>query len=444
MYDPTSEALENLPSVHLRHHDSDMGIIRGKVNPKLRGQRIPSQFQIVPLLDKNGRLDPSIGIVHTRDELLRLLRTKWEYVAIRCEEGKFLSCRKATYLPTVGWSSLTEYRNKIGEYEVFQVQYHPGSGCYSFISHNGLYMNANETMKTVAFRDAPRSPGKTIASHRSWSIYPLLSRSTDEERVVFVGVVDNEEGQFQMKLKAEGVNLSEDYLADMKDYFINTLKCGESTHIQGQSNGLYHNCVRGEDGTAYIVIVSTLFSRALAAECVGDLADIFDKYRDNKEDAQLEQRGIKKDEIIRKELEFLMWEFDELNERKLQSELKPILEKMEENIERLLQNIDSLEHIEATSKEALELSKEFRKNTKKAKDRMMNTWAICTFGILGGISGGVGGFLLGGPTAAAIFAEQGVEITIFAVTGLFGGAALGRAQENNRMWHNYKAVETLL
>jgi len=158
----------------------------------------------------------------------------------------------------------------------------------------------------------------------------------------------------------------------------------------------------------------------------------------------LEQRGIRKDEIIRKELEFLMWEFDELNERKLQSELKPILEKMEENIECLLQNIDSLEHMEATSQEALELSKMFKKNTKKAKDRMMNAWAIGTFGILGGISGGVGGFLLGGPTAAAIFAEQGVEITIFALTGLFGGAALGRAQEKIRMWHNYKAVKMLL
>jgi hypothetical protein len=97
------------------------------------------------------------------------------------------------------------YRNRstIGEFETFKVEYHPGSGSFSFLSHNGLYMNANETMWTVESRDVPRSPDESIASHRSWSVYPLLPRSSDEERVAFLGV-DNVKGQSEMKLKAKG------------------------------------------------------------------------------------------------------------------------------------------------------------------------------------------------------------------------------------------------
>ena len=40
----------------------------------------------------------------------------------------------------------------------------------------------------------------------------------------------------------------------------------------------------------------------------------------------------------------------------------------------------------------------------------------------------MGGFFLGGLTDARIFAGQGVvEITVCALTGLFGGASMGRA-----------------
>ena len=56
----------------------------------------------------------------------------------------------------------------------------------------------------------------------------------------------------------------------------------------------------------------------------------------------------------------------------------------------------------------------------------------------------MGGFFLGGPTDAIIFAEQGlVEITVFALTGLFGGGVIGRAGEEIRIWRNYREVEPL-
>jgi hypothetical protein len=72
-------------------------------------------------------------------------------------------------------------------------------------------------MRTAESRDVPRSPGETIASHMSWSVYPLLLRSSDEERVAFLGVVDNVKGQSEIKLKARGVDLPEDHLADTKN-----------------------------------------------------------------------------------------------------------------------------------------------------------------------------------------------------------------------------------
>jgi hypothetical protein len=60
-------------------------------------------------------------------------------------------------------------------------------------------------------------------------------------------------------------------------------------------------------------------------------------------------------------------------------------------------------------------------------------WKEIPFGILGGVAGGAGGFFLEGSTDATIFIEQGVvEITVFALTGLFGGAAMmGRAGGRN-------------
>jgi len=51
----------------------------------------------------------------------------------------------------------------------------------------------------------------------------------------------------------------------------------------------------------------------------------------------------------------------------------------------------------------------------------------------------VGGFFLEGPTDATIFAEQGVvEITVFALTGLFGVGVIGRAWEEIRISRNYR------
>ena len=80
------------------------------------------------------------------------MKNEWNYVlvAIRCEKGKFISCRKETYLPFVGQTALTECSGSIGEYETFWVKYDSDTDCFLFLSHNGWSVNQN--IWTVAFR----------------------------------------------------------------------------------------------------------------------------------------------------------------------------------------------------------------------------------------------------------------------------------------------------
>lgn len=89
-------------------------------------------------------------------------------MAIRTNEGKFLHCCRATYIPfLVGRTALTEYREKIGKFEAFQVEYDEETEYFSFKSHNNMYLQLNHTFSTAPCR--PSSFG--------WRVSPLLDKA---------------------------------------------------------------------------------------------------------------------------------------------------------------------------------------------------------------------------------------------------------------------------
>lgn len=103
----------------------------------------------------------------THSDYLSHLAT-WKYVAIRTNEGKFLHCCRATYIPfLVGRTALTEYRDKIGKFEAFQVEYDEETEYFSFKSHNNMYLQLNHTFSTAPCR--PSSFG--------WRVSALLDKA---------------------------------------------------------------------------------------------------------------------------------------------------------------------------------------------------------------------------------------------------------------------------
>lgn len=126
-------------SVRLYNNKCGMEMNDSIVNPKVssdRGDDCSCLFQIIQLEQQQDQ-----GNNGERSVAIQSIRT-----------GKYVSCRRAVLLPTVGWTALTEYRSDLGQYEKFILEQDSTSGLYTFRSHNGLYMSINRTFYTVEFR----------------------------------------------------------------------------------------------------------------------------------------------------------------------------------------------------------------------------------------------------------------------------------------------------
>jgi hypothetical protein len=110
--------------------------------------------------------------------------------------------------------------------------------------------------------------------------------------------------------------------------------------------------------------VSEYFSSAVAGECIEESALLYAKYYSIRKDrdSMLEKYDLKRLEIIEKELRYLIWEYDEINENgKTDDHIRPLLEKMEENIDILYEIVQNMENLKKKLEELLEQSKVFKK-----------------------------------------------------------------------------------
>jgi len=174
-----------------------------------------------------------------------------------------------------------------------------------------LILDAIRELRIIACKSEPKTKGHTTASHRSWDIFPLLDRSPDDERVEYLGVINQ---TYIMQQRAEGSELGKDHLEKVKYIILGELKPGECSHFD--LNNLWYYVLKHDNNLGFVVIVTKDFSRELAGKCMEELGGIYGKYSEKDTDKRLQARGLNRDHIIRTELQYLMWEFDELNEKK--------------------------------------------------------------------------------------------------------------------------------
>jgi len=341
--------------------------------------------------------------------------------------------------PKLGLRATIEYSQSIGEEECFHVQYHPETGCFSFLSHSQLYLDAIQSLRIIACKSEPKNKKKTTASHRSWDIFPLLGRSSDEERVEYVGVVNR---TYIMQLQADGSGLSKDYLEKVKYILLDQLKSGECSHFLMKNQ--WHYLLKHDDNLGFVVIVTENFSRVLASQCIEELKEIHEKYSENDADENLQAHGLKRDQIIRKELQYLMWEFDELNENSMNEKLGPLLKMMEKNIDIIVNNIVCTEKILQATDDLEKSCGVFKKNAKKLRKECAKRWILMNAvigGVVGCSLGGCVGWLIGGPVGAPSLASQGAQIGAAAI-GFAGGSYLGyRDSSGVNIWKHHKNVK---
>ncbi|KAL7541082.1 hypothetical protein ACHAWF_006851 [Thalassiosira exigua] len=448
----SERTLANVPRVHLflAEAESDGHLVRGFASPKIRTAFAePSQFQLVPLKE-DGTVVEVKAPIRTRSQYLGLLRSGvWPCVAILCDNGKFLSCRRATTVPKKGKMAPTRYRSTISDNEMFSVEYHAGTGSFSFQSHNGLYLHANHKLWTAPCREAPSGVlGETVATKRSWCVSPLLGSSCEEERIEFVGV-SRGSGGFKMSLKAEGGRIDESYMDPIKGMIMERLGYGECTHFCGSGNDLWHYFLRdNETEDLYMVVTTSRFSRVLAGECMDSLKCVHEKYFEDqdKTDERLRQNFLGREETMRKELQYFVWSFDEENDAQATMQLRPVVEQMEDNIASMLENIGNAEVMLESVQEIEEQSKLFKKRARNVRNRQVKKHMFYKAAMCGTALGGVGalvGWLIGGPAGTVFLGWQGAEIGVVAAAGVGVGALMGGGTSLPYMWKRYVHIADL-
>lgn len=426
---------------------SAMAVVRDRVNPKLYlDWSPPSDFQLVPI-DVDGKIIQNIdlGNFDSRADYLRALRSdiNWATVAIRCcETGSFMSCRRSTYIPGIGWTCLTEYRTSIGKFEQFKLQFHPETGAYTFKTHNNCYLDANRTFYTLASRPAPKNgwwgssqTKKTIASARSWLISPKLKISSNQERILFIGAYD--ESQFwnqEMELRAEcelldnGDHLTNDYFTLLRKWLRgpapkNYPDGGWTEWTKFEKFHRYVRVKQSEEEDApfksFIIVTTENFSRSMCLECMNELMDIHLKYSQLEESTTkyLEENKMNRNESIRKDLQHLMWKYDVFNEEApLNTKLKEAMEAIDENVDKIKKTMVTTEDVLASADELEKQCKLFQKRAKSLKRSV-----ILISGGIGLTAGAALGLLIGEPITSIAIGTQIAEVSVGAITGLVSG-----------------------
>jgi len=488
--------LEQFPSVLLHKHDgTGQFATHAMLSPGKSVRRFssPARFKLVSIDNDSGAIvEPKTPLHHSRASFWSELRA-WKHVAIFSErKGAFLSChRQTSNIPGLGDVALADHRLEIGETERFELLLHhsdddsqPVVSFRSTSHHNdGLYLSDNKALGGILFRAESRREGATVVSHRAWEITPLLGFSSTDQRIKFVGVIDAS-GTVVMKLEPmpgdegpeeddgeDGRDEDEDeasydgrsfrdnpYLRHagssvLGDLRVNGLKRGESTHVRTDS-GDCHYYARDKHGAVFMVVASKGFSRALAGECLNDLASVYGNFADDKPKRNGSERKLfeiakKREERIENELRFLVWTYNEHNESFSNHPLrKSICDRMEEAIDGVLYCDLNAKNQRQRVKDLNAAAAEFRKTMRRLRAVRLSKWTVMG-AVYGGVFGSAGvsilGMAIGGPPMAAFLGSQGAKIG--AVVGgsgtgaLVGGPGVDKTvavcSSGPPMWKNY-------
>eukprot|EP00536_Pseudo-nitzschia_multiseries_P007761 jgi/Psemu1/305192/fgenesh1_kg.185_\ len=222
------------------------------------------------------------------------------------------------------------------------------------------------------------------------------------------------------------------------------LKRGHCTHFQVQPSGDWHYYLRDRHGIVFLVVVSSGFSRALAGECVNDLRQIHKAYNTNNtirtsrasfgstNGEQLTEQGLRRKETIQKELEFLLWNYNEQNESLCcHRARKTLCEELETAIESVVSSRRNSNTVEAV-RHLNDATETLRKNTRRSRNHRVSLWiwigggAAVGAGVVG--IGMLGMLLSSGPgvAAAALVASRTAQVGAVLMMG--SGASVGVAK----------------
>eukprot|EP00537_Pseudo-nitzschia_pungens_P019329 CAMPEP_0172403904 /NCGR_PEP_ID=MMETSP1061-20121228/61060_1 /TAXON_ID=37318 /ORGANISM="Pseudo-nitzschia pungens, Strain cf. pungens" /LENGTH=367 /DNA_ID=CAMNT_0013138475 /DNA_START=23 /DNA_END=1123 /DNA_ORIENTATION=- len=348
-----------------KHGQDAHPMVLGKKKPKVvsDGTSNPSMFQIIPIKSREDlSVVESQTEIQTRTDLQRKMVAEYKYVAIRCERGKFLSCRNG--------ARHAEFKSGIGETEVFEVEYHGETQTFSFRSSNGKYLDVVYTFldaslgslakPVVGFQSAPEE--STIADACSWEVCCRLNSPPGEVRVEFVGVANKD--TFEMRRTAQGSDLGEDEINWLREQlFEKSFGVNESMLMQDNQRGLRCLYLRKDENLGFVVVVSLGFSSIVAGECFEQLIHTHGMHRHKKFP---NQRQIEKD------LETLMWSYDYMEENTPEGVARRAKEEMERVLNEMLNdNIAQANDLNERAKIMEEQAEIFKKSNKRLKERIM-------------------------------------------------------------------------
>lgn len=428
-------ALEDCPQVTL-HHVDDVGHIQlGSLpSPVVQKSGKPDTFWMIPLsiLDENNKA-VSWRRLPNEDELSSLRYAGFVAIAFSrgCGHLRYLSCRRK--VPRLQ-SALAEFRDEIGLFEVYQVEYSFQSRAYSFKSHNGLYLHYNSLLKTVAFKPCCRNKAKWKVKDVRLQTVLHVREYQDNSCILYVGVLNlqNETGPSTIlgeSLLDEGRFDREhfEYVLDLlrQEGAISPEKCTIFPLSDVRQQWIVKT---NADRTTYVVVASLRFPCYLAVECSDDLATLFEfKYKqfytDGKSPSSKEKERMAK-EIYATHMEY-QEEAEHGGDNELDADVESAKERMTQNIAGVLSNTETAEELYAKTSNLVEDAAIFKKRAKKLKNKQRNKLfapALCA--AIGGAVGGIGGWLVGGPAGAAYLGSQTAEIGVGVGAGIAGYSIL--------------------
>jgi len=439
--------LKDCPEVYLHHCDGGhmergrlLGGKQGLVPACFNycdevGHRPDTTFAIVPVSLSETERESRRNVTDYQDEEERqpFALHLAVYVAIGLKESngdlKYLSCRRQF---SVTSSALAEHRSTIGRFEVFEVSYSFRMGCYSFKSHNGLYLHYNSYFKTVAFKTVPEMKAQ-------WKVHFAKRFTQAEENILCVAIVNLHTGDASRVPNTIAKSVAEDAVFDTAHFDHVTRLLQEL--VSGPKKCTWFRLpdvqerwyvMTDSDCITYIVVTSEGYPGYLATECNEQVAALFHcRYKTSAKNekeryyvngnlpSEVQQERLAK-EVFATRVNF--------NEEAEQGEigeegLCEVKQKMNENMDALLANIESADSLLAKVNELEDQTKVFRTKAKKLKRQMRNNYMIVPTlcAIAAGTLGGVGGWLAGGPAGAALLATQSTEIGF----GIGAGAVVG-------------------
>jgi hypothetical protein len=475
------KVLNNFPDVNLILIDNECSAIGGLCKsaispfPSIQSGN-PSKYKLIFLKERSPNASASDSniddkpLVHRKD-FVAALNKEDRYIAFRTEDGKYISCRRPMYIPSLGQTSSVQYRDHIGSFEIFKVKFNYSTSSYTFESHNGSELQANQTFWNACCRQSEKdTTGRPLSS---WKVSPLIASSAGEEQVEYVAawnlspiIASTGEELIEVggivkdfSFSAPCSQVQVHHANRILRYVAGKLKEGASTLVNlchGEGNSFSHYFWRS-GGTVFMAITADGFSIEIAGNVIDELEVLHTKYfgeGKGKTDEQLRKYGLERLQTMKRELSYLMAEADEQNcsvYQILLSKCNEVHESMRDNMKKMQEALENLEQCQTAAMDLFEKSKMYKKKTETLKKNNNNLRYATLAGAAAVVAAGL---LIGdieGPAGAIEGIVSALEPSAYTQLGraalgtLFGGGTMATdAIVETGMWSEFQHIAVSL